>query len=75
MSIGKLQGWTFLDHPVNLFEELHGFNLDYLSQQVGMRMDVLMGMDVLKDYNMVLGGNMVFSSANLEDSVMISDSR
>jgi len=64
VSIGKLTSWTFLGRPVNLLEELHGFNLDYLSQQVGMPLDVLMGMDVLKDYNLLIDdqvGTVIFS--------------
>jgi len=54
ISIGWVPGWTFLGKSVNLLPEFHGFNMEYLSQQVGVHLDVLQGMDVLKDYNLLL---------------------
>lgn len=54
VSIGAVDGWSFLGNPVNLKPTYLGLTLQYLSEKVGADLDILLGMDVMKDYNLVI---------------------
>lgn len=68
VSIGELSGWSFQGEPVNLLPSFQGLNTDYLTRQVGTRIDVLLGVDVLGHYHLVIDdsrGMVVFGRDSL----------
>ena len=68
ISISNEMSWYFLHEVRTLSQDYMGVTLDYLSNMVGARIDVLMGMDILKRFHIILdpkGRRINFSSRKL----------
>lgn len=50
ISIGNRKGWLFFDDVFQLSQSALGISMNYLGNELGTNVDVLMGTDIIKNY-------------------------